>query len=106
VAVKSEFSSLGREETFVVSIRSRSAVRPTKPPVQRVLGDVSLRAKRQESEYDHSRPSSAQINDSDTYISIPPDVSMAWCLIGPKQRKISPSLTLLVELIFVLKFCL
>jgi hypothetical protein len=42
---------------------SRTALRPTQPPIQWVLGTVSLRLKRPGREADHSPPSSAEVKE-------------------------------------------
>jgi hypothetical protein len=45
----------------IFSISSRPALGSTQPPIQRVLGALSLRVKRQGREADHSPPTSAEV---------------------------------------------
>jgi hypothetical protein len=56
---------------------SRPALRPTKPPIQWVLGDLSPRVKLQGLEADHSPPTSAEVNKMWIYTSTPPYAFMA-----------------------------
>jgi hypothetical protein len=51
---------------------SRPAVGPNQPPIQWVLGALSLGIKRDGSETDHSPPSSAEVNNAWSYTSTPP----------------------------------
>jgi hypothetical protein len=48
---------------FLFTTASRPALGPTQPPVQRVLGALSLGIKRQVGEADHSSPSSAEVKE-------------------------------------------
>jgi hypothetical protein len=51
---------------------SRTALRPTQPPIQWVPGALSLRVKRPGCEAEHSPPSSAEVKNAWSYTSIPP----------------------------------
>jgi len=51
---------------------SMSALRPTQPPGQRILGALSLGVKRPDREADHASPSSAEVKNAWSYISTPP----------------------------------
>jgi hypothetical protein len=48
---------------FLFTTVSRTALGPTQPPIQWVLGALSLEVKRLESEADHSPPSSAEVKE-------------------------------------------
>jgi hypothetical protein len=48
---------------FLVTTASRTALGPTQPPIQWVPGALSLAAKRQGREGDHSPPSSAEVRE-------------------------------------------
>jgi hypothetical protein len=48
---------------FLVTTASRPALGPTQPPIQLVLGALSLGIKRPDREADHSPPSSAEVKE-------------------------------------------
>jgi hypothetical protein len=48
---------------FLLTTESRTALGPTQPPIQWVLGALSLEAKRPGREADHSPPSSAEVKE-------------------------------------------
>jgi hypothetical protein len=48
---------------FLFTIASRTALGPTQPPIQLVLGALSLGVKRKGREADHSPPSSAEVKE-------------------------------------------
>jgi hypothetical protein len=48
---------------FLLTTASRTALRPTQPPVQWVPGALSLGVKQQGREADHSSPSSAKVKE-------------------------------------------
>jgi hypothetical protein len=48
---------------FLFTIASRTALGPTQPPIQWVLGALSLGTKRPGREADHSHPSSADVKE-------------------------------------------
>jgi hypothetical protein len=50
---------------------SRPALGPTQPPIEWVLGAVSLGVKRQGREADHSPPSSAEVKNVFSYLHSP-----------------------------------
>jgi hypothetical protein len=50
-------------EIFIFTTVSRTALGPTQPPIQWVLGAISLRVKRPDREADHSPPSSAEVKE-------------------------------------------
>jgi hypothetical protein len=57
------------------------ALRTTQPPIQRVLGDLSLGVKQPDREADHSFPSSAEVKINGVMPPLPPYVFTAYCLI-------------------------
>jgi hypothetical protein len=50
-------------ENFLFTTASRTALRPTQPPVQYVPRSLSLGVKRQGREADHSLPSTAEVKE-------------------------------------------
>jgi len=48
---------------FLFTTMSRTALGPTQPPIQRVLGALSLGVKRPGREADHSPPSSTEVKE-------------------------------------------
>jgi hypothetical protein len=74
---------------FLFATASRTVLEPTQPPIQWVLGALSLGVKRPGSEADYSPPSSAEVKNAWSYTSTPPKyVFMAWCLV--KHRETLP----------------
>jgi hypothetical protein len=69
---------------FLFTTASRTALGPTKPPIQWVPGALSLGVKRPGREADYSPPSTAEVKNAWSYTSTPQYVFMAWCLV--KQR--------------------
>jgi hypothetical protein len=57
---------------FLFTTASRTSPGPTQPPIQWVLGVLSLGVKRPGREADHSPPSSAEVNNACNYTSTPP----------------------------------
>jgi hypothetical protein len=57
---------------FLFTTVSRMALGPTQPPIQWVLGDLSLGVKQPVHEADHSPPSSAKVKNVWSYNSTPP----------------------------------
>jgi len=57
---------------FLFTTMSRTAVRPTQPPIPRVPGALSLEVKQPGCEVNHSPPSSAEVKNVWGYTSIPP----------------------------------
>jgi hypothetical protein len=60
---------------------SRSALRPTQPPIQWVPRVLSLGIKRPGREADHSPASNAEVKNAWSYTSVPQYASMAWHLV-------------------------
>jgi hypothetical protein len=57
------FDSRGGLGIFLFTIAFRTALGPTQPPIQWVLGALSLGVKRPVNEPDHSPPSSAKVKE-------------------------------------------
>jgi hypothetical protein len=66
---------------FFLAITSRPTRRPTQPPIQWVLGALSLGVKWLGCEADLSPPSIAKVKNAQSYTSTPQYDFMAWCLI-------------------------
>jgi hypothetical protein len=67
---------------FLFTTASRTALRTTQPPIQRVLGALSLGVKRPGREADHSPPSVEEVKElSRTIPPLPQYVFMAWCSV-------------------------
>jgi hypothetical protein len=75
------WTSPGRVKNFFYSTSSRPALGPTQPPTQWVLGALFPKVKWKGCEADHSPPTSAEVKKTRIYISTPPYVFMAQCLI-------------------------
>jgi hypothetical protein len=65
---------------------SRPVLWPIQPPIQWVPGALSLAVQQPGYEADHSPPSSAEVKNAWSYISIPRSSSMAWCLIKHRDN--------------------
>jgi hypothetical protein len=50
-------------EIFLFDTVSRPALRPPQPPIQKVLGDLSLKVKRPGREVDHSPPYYVEVKE-------------------------------------------
>jgi hypothetical protein len=72
----SEFES-GGGKNFYFSMSSIPLLGPTQPPIQWVVGTLSLGVKRQGREADHSPPSSIEVKKMWIYTSTPPYAFMA-----------------------------
>jgi hypothetical protein len=57
---------------FLFTTASRTALRPTQPPIQWVTDALSLGVKRPGREADHSPPSIAEVKNAWSYTSTPP----------------------------------
>jgi hypothetical protein len=66
---------------FLFTTASRLALRPTQPPIQWVLGALSLGVKWHWCEADHSPPSSVKAKNAWRYTSTPQYTFMVWCLV-------------------------
>jgi hypothetical protein len=64
---------------FLFTTASRTAVEPTEPPIQWVLGALSLEVKRPGRKADHSLVPRSKNEWS--YTSTPQYVFIAWCLV-------------------------
>jgi hypothetical protein len=78
------FESLQELGIFLFTPVSRSALRPTQPPIQWVSGALSLGVKRPSREAGHSPPSTAEIKNAWSYISAPNTPS--WRDVQLKKR--------------------
>jgi hypothetical protein len=80
------FDSLQGLGIFLFTAVSRTALGSTQPPIQWVLGTLSLGVKRLGREVDHSLPSSAEVKNVWSYTSTPQYVFMAWCLVKHRDN--------------------
>jgi hypothetical protein len=78
----SGFDSWHGQEIFLFSIVSRPALRPTQPPMQWLLGALSLGIKQQRREADHSPPSITEVKNSTAITFTLLYVLMVWYLIA------------------------
>jgi hypothetical protein len=62
---------------FLFSAMTRTALGPTQPPIQWVVGAPSLEIKQPRREADHSPPSNAEVKNVQSYTSTPPYIFMA-----------------------------
>jgi hypothetical protein len=76
-----EFDSRRRLGIFPSSTASRPALGPTQPPIQWLLGALSLRLKQPRREADHSPLSSVEVKNAWRHTSTPQYVFMAWYLV-------------------------
>jgi len=76
-----EFESRQGQEFFLLATASRPALVPIQPPIQWVPGALTPGVKWTGLEADHSPPPSAEVKNTWSYISTPPYVFMAWCLL-------------------------
>jgi hypothetical protein len=76
------FDSLRGLRIFLFTTASRTALRPTQPPIQWVPGVLSMGLKRSGREADHSPPSSAEVKEwVELYLYLPQFAFMAWCSV-------------------------
>jgi hypothetical protein len=76
---------------------------PTQPPIQWVLGVLSLEVQQPGREADRSPSSSVEVKNAWMYTSTHPYVFMAWCLIKHRDNFTLPYLYLLYgPLIFLI----
>jgi hypothetical protein len=76
------FESRQGQGIFLFTTASRPALEPTQPPIQWVLGALSLGVKRPGREADHSPPSTVEVENAWSSIpSLLQYTSMAWCSV-------------------------
>jgi hypothetical protein len=73
---------------FLFTTAFGTALVPTQPLIQWVLGALSLGVKRPGREADYSPPSSAEVKNAWSYTSAPLYVFMAWYLVTHRDRSI------------------
>jgi hypothetical protein len=93
------FDSQRRMGIFLFTTVSRTALGPTKPPMQWVPGIFSLGVKRPGRESDHSTPSSAEVKNAWSCTSTPQYVFTAWCLVKHRDN-----FTFYIYLLSIIKF--
>jgi len=71
----------GGRDFFLFTTKSRPALQPKQPPVQWILGVLTLVIKQPGHEADYSPQFSAEIKNVWSYTSTIPYVFMAWCLV-------------------------
>jgi hypothetical protein len=69
------------KEFFSSPAVSRTALGPTKPPIQWVPGTLSLGLRLPGREANHSPPSNVEVKNAWSYTSIPQYAFMAWCSV-------------------------
>jgi len=74
-------SRQGQSWNFFFSTASRPALRPTQPPIQRVLGTLTPGVKRSGRDVNYSHPSSAEVKNAWSCTSSPQYVFMALCVV-------------------------
>jgi hypothetical protein len=67
----------------------RPALGPTQPPMQWVLGALSLGLKRPGRGADHSAPCSAEVKNTWNYASTPQYAFIVWWLVKRAQEQLS-----------------
>jgi hypothetical protein len=82
---------------FLFPTTSRLILGPTQPPVQCVLGALSLGIKQPGHEADHTPPSTADIKNGGANLHSP-YIFMAWCLIKQKYNLMLQILLLMIYL--------
>jgi hypothetical protein len=80
------FDSQQGQEIFLLATTSRIVLGPSQPPIQWVLGAISLGVKWMGNETDHSPPSNAEVKKEWHYSSTPPDIFMACCFISTRDN--------------------
>jgi hypothetical protein len=75
---------------FLFTTASRTAPRPTQPPIQWVPGVLSLRVKRPGREAYHSPPSSGEVKNAWSYTSTPP-IRLHSVVLTSTQGQLVPS---------------
>jgi hypothetical protein len=72
---------------FVFATEFIQALVSTQPPIQWVLGDLSMGVKRPGREADHSSVSSAEVKNRWSHTSTHKYVLMMWCSVEKKHRE-------------------
>jgi hypothetical protein len=67
-------------EIFLFSTASRQTLRPTQPPIQWVLGTLSLGVMHVGHEVDHSPPPNVEVKKGGAIPPPHPHVFLEWCL--------------------------
>jgi hypothetical protein len=97
----SGFESWCRLGIFLFTTASRTALRPTQPPIQRVPGALSLGVKRPGRETDHSPPSSAEVRNAWSYTSTHP-IRLYGVVLSKKHRD---NFTFICNIFTLIKLC-
>jgi hypothetical protein len=95
-------SSSQHGKIFLFSTVSRLALGPTQPPIQWVLGAISLGVKWPEHEADHSTPTSSKVKNGEAIHPLPhmPSQHSAWLI---KHRDNFIIFTLIILVLFSVK---
>jgi hypothetical protein len=75
------FESRQEMWNFLFITASRPYLGPSQPPIQWVLGSLSMGMKRSELEAHHSPPSSAEVKTTWSYAPTPQYAFMVWCSV-------------------------
>jgi hypothetical protein len=84
-----EFESRQGLGIFLTNM-SRPVLGPTKPPIQRTTGALSLEKMPPGSEADHSNSSSAEVKNAWSYTSVPQYDFIAWYSVKKSTRTTLP----------------
>jgi hypothetical protein len=83
---RGQSSSPGRVKNVLFSTSSRSALGYTQPPIQWVLGALSSGVRHPGREANYSPPGSAKVKKMWIYISTPPYIFIAQCLVKHRHN--------------------
>jgi hypothetical protein len=76
--------SPGRVKNFLLSTSPRLVLKPIQPPIQWVLGALTMGVKQPERLADHSPPTSAEVKNTWIHTSTPPYTFMVYLPFIPK----------------------